>query len=434
VSSEIGIVGGGIGGLASAYRLARSGHRVTLFEASDQLGGLGTFFDYHGRSLERFYHCMLPSDSHLLGLLEDVGLTKELYWKRTSFGFMTGGRLYPLNGALELLGFSPLSIFDRLRVGVTGLWGKLCSSSGLDDISCVEWLTRLSGENAFHKFWRPMLQAKFGDRYQQIPALWFWRRMNREKGKGPERKGYIRGGYRRIIEGLADAIRANGGEIRLSHPVTRIDLDDSGRPYVASATGEARSFDQILLTAPTVVLKNAARGGRLEQVVARADAGIDLQGVVNGVFFLRRGLTPHYWVATMDADIPFQGIVESTTLLEPEDAADLHLVYVMNYTHRTDPLFSRTDEEILQGYQDGLQKLFPGLKPEDVVDKFLFRTPFVEPLYTLGYSRRKPPLTLLEGKVFLATTSQVYPDVTSWNGAVGVANLAVAAMEGQDHR
>ncbi|MGA1689671.1 MAG: phytoene desaturase family protein, partial [Candidatus Nanopelagicaceae bacterium] len=33
------IIGGGMAGLASAARLAKKGHRVTLFEASEKLGG-----------------------------------------------------------------------------------------------------------------------------------------------------------------------------------------------------------------------------------------------------------------------------------------------------------------------------------------------------------------------------------------------------------
>ncbi len=46
-----------------------------------------------------------------------------------------------------------------------------------------------------------------------------------------------------------------------------------------------------------------------------------MQGVVNAVLLLRRGLTPHYWVAAIDAGIPFQGIVESTTLLDRKETA-----------------------------------------------------------------------------------------------------------------
>ena len=72
-ASNIAVVGGGIGGLVAAYWLAKAGARVTVYEASDKLGGLGTFFQYRNVSLERFYHCMLPSDRHLLGVLRELG-------------------------------------------------------------------------------------------------------------------------------------------------------------------------------------------------------------------------------------------------------------------------------------------------------------------------------------------------------------------------
>ena len=32
-----------------------------------------------------------------------------------------------------------------------------------------------------------------------------------------------------------------------------------------------------------------------------------------------------------------------------------------------------------------------------------------------------PPIALVPGRVYLATTAQVYPEVTSWNGSAGLA-------------
>ena len=37
----IGVIGGGLGGLAAACTLAARGHRVTLFERNEWLGGKG---------------------------------------------------------------------------------------------------------------------------------------------------------------------------------------------------------------------------------------------------------------------------------------------------------------------------------------------------------------------------------------------------------
>ncbi|MGE0798209.1 MAG: FAD-dependent oxidoreductase [Lautropia sp.] len=425
---SVAVIGGGIAGLAAAHALARAGAAVTLFEASDRVGGLGTFFEYRGHPLERFYHCMLPSDRHLLPLLSELGLAADVYWKETSFGFLRGGRLYRLDTPQDLLRFAPLPFIDRLRVGATGVWGSLRGAGGLDDMTCEDWLTGLSGRRAFETFWKPMLQAKFGDRYREVPALWFWTRFNREKGGKKECKGYLRGGYRRIAQALVDAIVARGGTLRLSAPVAALDIAGDGRPSVRTRTAAPEVFDRVVFTGPVTALAPLLAGGRLADLTDRAGVGIDMQGVVNAVLLLRRGLTPHYWVATIDPGLPFQGVVESTTLLDRAATGGLHLVYLMNYLHRTDPRFARDDTATLADSVAGLQRLFPDLRADDIVDRFVFRSAFVEPLYTVGYQQRMPPTALLPGRLYLATTAQVYPEVTSWNGSVGLANRVVAQM------
>ena len=41
---KVAIIGGGFTGLTAAYELTKHGHRVTLFEASNELGGLAFGF------------------------------------------------------------------------------------------------------------------------------------------------------------------------------------------------------------------------------------------------------------------------------------------------------------------------------------------------------------------------------------------------------
>ena len=131
---RVAVVGGGIAGLSAAWYLSQAGAQVTVYEGSDRLGGLGTFFEWRDTHIERFYHCLLPGDRYLLGVLRDIGLEPEVYWKATRFGYMRDGRLYGLNTAVDVLRFGALPPFDRLRIGLTGLWGSLCSDKGLDDV------------------------------------------------------------------------------------------------------------------------------------------------------------------------------------------------------------------------------------------------------------------------------------------------------------
>ena len=73
---QVAVLGGGISGLVSAYRLLQQGAGVTLFEASDALGGLGGTFEYRGAVMEQFYHVMLNSDGPLLSLLKESLVSK----------------------------------------------------------------------------------------------------------------------------------------------------------------------------------------------------------------------------------------------------------------------------------------------------------------------------------------------------------------------
>jgi protoporphyrinogen oxidase len=422
------VIGGGISGLTCALRLAEAGDAVTLFEGGGTLGGLGNHIEHDGHAIERFYHCMLPSDGPLLSVLESLGITDRIYWKPSSFGYFRAGKVFPLNTPVDLLKFAPLSVIDRIRVGVTGAYGRMCSDKGLDDVPATEWLGRLSGKNAFETFWKPMLQAKFGDRYHDVPALWFWSRFNREKGESKgEVKGYIRGGYKFIADTFAKRLGELGASVRLNDPVVTLDLDEKGSPVVKTER-ENHHFDRLVITTPWPSLEKTL-GSSLRAAMPKVDFGIDYQGVINCLLFLRRPLTKHYWVATPQPDYPFDGVIETSTLTDVEDRGDRHVVYLTKYMHRTDPRFREDEDAIATTWWQGLKKVFPDLRDSDLETRFIFRAPFVEPLYTRGYMAKRPPETLVADRVFLSSTVQVYPTVTSWNGSVTQAEKTLEAMK-----
>ncbi len=428
VTHSIAVLGGGISGLTCALRLAAQGKCVTLIEGSDQLGGLGTFFEHDGRTFEKYYHCMLPSDGPLLRVLEELGIRDDVYWKPTTFGYSHQGRLFPLNGALDLLKFSPLPFLDRLRVGITGLYGRLVSDKGLDNVTTVKWLTKLSGARAFAKFWQPMLEAKFGDRYHDVPALWFWTRFNREKGESKgECKGYISGGYKHITDTFVRVLRSRGATIRLQTAVQSIDLDEDERISITTDSG-IEKFDQLVATLPTPQLEKLI-GPAMRAQMPALDTTTDYQGVINCLLFLKKPLTPHYWVATPESQHPFDGVVETSTLTATADRGDRHVVYLTKYLHRGDERFAQDDESIRTAWIPALKKLFPQLQDDDIETSFIFRAPFVEPIYKLGQMQLRPPEELVRGKVYLANTAQVYPVVTSWNGSVIQAERTLEVMD-----
>jgi protoporphyrinogen oxidase len=411
------VIGGGISGLASALRIASLGHRVTLLEGEDFLGGLGTTFPYEGGHLERFYHCILPEDTALLALIDELGLTPELQWKRTAMGFMYRRRLYPLNTPMDLLRFTPLSLIERLRLGLMGLNARRNgSSAALDGVPVGEWLTRQIGERAFRILWRPLLESKIGDRHPGIPALWLASRMSREKNTGPEVKGCLTRGYRSLIDTFEAALRERGVELRMRTRVRAIERDGE-RMRLRLEDDSTADFDAVVATSPLPQFQRMTAGLGLDPRLAELQ--LDYQGVVSGVFLLREPLSRYYWMPIVDSGATTQGVIEMSNLVPLARSNGLHVTYLVNYTHRTSALFQKSDAEMLALHRADLASLFPEAG-RSVVDQFVFRAPFVEPIWTLNYSQVRPPTTVLPGRLYLACTAQVYPRINSWNSCCEV--------------
>jgi protoporphyrinogen oxidase len=424
MTARIGIIGGGIAGLSSAYRLATQGYQVTLFESSNELGGLGTFFDYNGSKVDRFYHCIMPSDDYLLKLIADVGLADQLYWRHTTMGMVHREQHYPFNTALDLLSYPPLSLPQRLRLGVmTLLLRYLGNDEQLDHTPIGRWLTKLFGTKLWKTFWQPMFAAKFGDSAGELPALYIKKRMGRESNVGP--RGYLHGGLHCFIQTIAQAIVAAGGNIRLETGVKH--LQQQGQTVsLVTQQGEQFVFDRVIATVPINLLSQIA------QDIDGAEWLPDLtyQGVVNMMIFLDRPIDGYYWTPIMQSETGFDGLVESSALIDTAHYNGCHAAYVMKYTHRDSELYARDPEAIADAWVEQFLRVYRsrGITAKNIVDRFVFKAPFVEPIYPLGYATRKPSIQLGNSNVFLAASAQVYPYITSWNSSVRIADASVQAL------
>jgi len=417
------VIGGGICGLATAHRLVRAGTRVTLLEAGDQLGGLGTFFPWRGGSVERFYHCVMPSDDDLLDLLGELGLREDVRWRPTRMGMIVDGRHHPFNSALDLLRFRPLGLVDRIRFGVVSLLlRRLGHGKDLDATRTEDWLRGLYGDAAWHELLAPMFGSKFGPSFGDVPALYLWQRLGRERNVAV--RGYPRGGYKPVIDALRASIEAGGGTVRTSAPVRRLHATGD-RAHVTLPDGEVIEADHVVSTMPLPSLRQVAD----EELAARLpEVRLQYQGVVNVLFFLRRPLSGHYWAPVLRSGTDFDGVIEMSALAGTEPFGGRHLVYAMHYTDRESALYQEDDDSIAARWTGQLLELY-SLKAEDVEEVRVFKAPFVEPVYPLGYLAQQPPVAVSGTPLLLATTAHVYPAVTSWNSSVGLANRVAAILD-----
>jgi protoporphyrinogen oxidase len=257
---RIAVVGGGLLGMTLALRLAERGASVTLIEADPQLGGLASPWTLGGVTWDRHYHVTLFSDTYLRDLLRELDLEHEIAWTSVGTGFYTGGRFYPMNGALDFLRFPALGLIDKLRLGLTiALGSRIADPIPLEDVTVEAWLTKWSGRTTFERIWKPLLRAKLGERYRDASAAFIWAIIvrlyaARRAGLGAERFGYVPGGYARVIAKLEDALARAGVTTHVATPVARVtragERESRLTVEFAESSRPAEEFDRVVLTVP----------------------------------------------------------------------------------------------------------------------------------------------------------------------------------------
>ncbi len=416
------VIGGGISGLAAAHRLSGHGAAVTLLEGGDELGGLGTFAEVDDHVVERFYHCIMPTDDHLLSLLSDLGLADSVRWRSTRMAFAVDGVRYPFNTPTDLLRFRPLSPANRVRLGAVSLMLRhLGKHRDLDSVRTEDWLRGLYGDALWEGVWEPLFRSKFGSAVGDVPALYLWERLGRERNVSV--RGYPDGGYKAIVDGLRRAIEARGSTVRTSASVQSMREADE-TIGVQLASGETFDADWVVSTVPLPLLHQMADPSLR---VKLPPSNLQYQGVVNALLFLRRPLDGAYWTPVLASNTDFDGVVEMSSLAGSARYGGMHLAYLMKYTDRRTSLFQEDAEAIAARWSEQFVSLYSdlGMSHDDISAVRVFKAPFVEPTYPLGYSRLKPPCHVDGARLSLATTAHIYPRVTSWNSSVGLANEVV---------
>jgi protoporphyrinogen oxidase len=426
MSKKVIIIGGGIAGLTATYQLAKKGYKVTLLESSSQLGGLGTYFKYGNNWIDKFYHCQMPSDDPLLKLIEEVGVKDKMYWKPTRMGFIVDGKRYAFNSPIDLLKFKPISFFNRIRFGAISIAIRyLGKGKDLDNLPIEEWFKKLYGKKIWDKILKQLFLSKFGDHAGNLPSLYIWQRLGREKNKAL--RGYINGGVKTIIDAIEQKIKDFGGNIQLNTKVNKLEKNNEGI-NISLEDGSTIQTDWVISTIPIPSFIEIIKGKNLENDFS--DPKLTYQGVVNALFILKRPLDNFYWTPVVNSNTEFDGVVEMTELINKEQYGNNYAAYVMKYCNRNSKLFKEDEDKIAERWKKELISLYPdlGITDNDIIDIKIFKAPFVEPIYPLGYSEIKPKTKIGNANIFLATSAQVYPNITSWNASCSLANDVVAQL------
>ena len=424
---RVGIIGAGAAGLAAAYELGLQGHSAAVYERADFLGGQASTFDVGGARLEKGYHHWFTSDTDIVDLTHEIGLGHQVRWIDSSVGTLWDGRIYPFVTPMDLLKFTPLSLLDRMRLGLTTLYlQRQKDFRKYEGITADEWLRRHSGKRGYEVFWGPMLRGKFGDDYyKDVGMAWMWGKVqtrvkSRGKGMVKEKLGYPIGSFGEVFDVLADKVREQGGAVHLSAAVERVDARDgkSVRMRVALDGGSARDerFDAVIATTPSYLFPRLVDG--LPADYLRRLTDVNYMAAVLVILVLDRPLTNVYWLNVADRSIPFVAAIEHTNLIGPEHYGGKHIVYLSNYLSTDHPMFRMGHDEILREYLPHLRKINPDFNPSWIETSYHHRVGAAQPIIGTNYSERIPAHRTPFRGLYLANTTQVYPEDRGTNYSV----------------
>lgn len=426
---NIGIIGGGLTGLASGFTLSQAGHHVTVYEAAKVPGGTIATKRRDGFVLEQGAGSVRGASRDVYQLFIDAGLSDAVIpaSDAASARFLVhDGALVPLpNGPGGLFGIPGLGRRGALRLLQEPF--RPAPRYGSAEESVHQFLTRRIGARAADALGDPMMAGIFAGDPRQIEvasAFPAWVRYEREHGsmvRGVMRNqttppaGLPKGTFsvRSGIGTLTDTLAAKlGDRLRLGTSVKRLTLARWG--VTVHVGRKKHEHEQLIVTAPPSCARSLlpdAPPGWLDDLPQAPLAAIHLAYDAAAV---PGGLPGFGWLVHSKQRADALGCLWVSGTFPSHAPAGQHLLRIMVGGARAPHMAEWTDER-LTAHAKALLAEVQGITAEPLFTE-VNRASI--PQYPVGFARR---LRLLD---------QVHPRVrfAGWHwGQLGVAASAEAS-------
>ncbi len=431
---KVSIIGGGITGLTVAYYLSKNGFDVTVYESSYFFGGQASSIKIDEYNIERGYHHIFKNDYEIIKLIDELGLNQSLEWHKSSVGMYANGSLYKFSTPIDLLKYKPISLINRIRLGLLSLYlQKKKNWKPYEAISANKWILKYAGKEIYNRVWGPLLKAKFGIYHKEIAMPWFWSKMktrfaSRNK-RGDEILGYLKYSFEELINSLIDNIEENSGKVKLNHKVTSIG-QEKGRidniEYICDGIKKKVKTDIVICTAPSYEIKKLIN---FNQKYTDKLSAAKYLGASVFILKLRKQFSPYYWMNIIDDEIPFLGLIEHTNLVSKDRYGGNHILYITNYLSHTDEIFKKDTKELLDIYMKNLKKINPEFNKEWLLSYHYNAVSAAQPVIPKNYSSLIPEIESPIENLLIGNTTQIYPEDRGTNYSIKIAGEIVSLLK-----
>jgi squalene-associated FAD-dependent desaturase len=403
---RIGVVGGGLAGIAAALSAADAGAEVVLIERRPTLGGLTSSIQHNGLSFDNGQHVFLRCCTEYLAFLERIGAAEQVYLQpRLDVPVLApdGRRATisrnalpaPFHLAVSLAKYRHLSLGERARLMRAALALRRLDPEdrSLDEVSFADWLQRHGqSARAIDRLWNlialPTLNVSAQDASLALAVKVF------RVGLLDQSDGADMGWSKVPLAQLhgANALRAldaAGVDTHLNAAASSIERNSTGS-FVIGAADNGLAVDAVIVaTSPRALASFGVPSG------ASIAEGLGASPIVNVHLVLDRRVTELAMAAVIDSPIEYlfdrtesSGVTSGQCLVLSLSAADRYL--------------GVGSPELVSMFLAALRDLFPAAREAQLVDALVTRERAATFRASPGTNAFRPAMTTEVPGIFLA--------------------------------
>jgi zeta-carotene desaturase len=305
---KIGIVGGGLAGLAAGAALAEAGFGVTVLERKPFVGGRASSFEHPGTGevVDNCQHVLLGCCTSLRDFYGRIGAGELIRWYDRLTFIEPGGRQStmgaswlpaPFHAMPSFLAAASLSCRDKLAIAraMGALLRGLPQDNGRP---FLDWLRRRrQTPGAIEHFWKVVLVSALNEDLERVslPAAALVFRESFLKSAEGGRMGVPRVPLTELYSRAADFISAHNGAVELRATVERLEAVDGLAPDAPGArlvvNGEPRIFDYAVLAVPFHALPRLLPASPEAEGIQRQVAGLQTSPITGVHLWFDREVT-----------------------------------------------------------------------------------------------------------------------------------------------
>jgi protoporphyrinogen oxidase len=398
MSARVAIVGGGPSGLMLGHLLAAAGHRIDIFEAEAEIGGLcrsrvtdGYTFDLAGG------HIMYTKDRRVAELWERLFDDEPLVVTRRDSRILHERGLFTHYPFENSLGELPLEHNLECTEGV--IRAHLARGTVPEPGNFKDWVTWKMGAGVARHFMEPYNRKIWKADLATMSTDWISGRVPDapledvlKASLGQTTEGYVHqstfryprhGGFAEIHERISRPVR---GSIHCGHRVERLERANGARGGGGGWKVDGERYDHVVSTVPLHALPAMMPG--MERGAAAAARGLRWRGVASYLFGIEQEwVRPYCWVYLPHE---WQGPANRVTYLSnysPDNAPDGKgsILAEVTYAPGEEPDVSDAGRRALARALEGA-----GLLDASRVRAWdAHLNPLANILYDLGFSERR---------------------------------------------